>query len=70
MSTVLESLNAGLHGAMEADERVYIIGEDVLDPYGAAFKATPAACRPHTPTVSSPRRYPRPVLSASPPGSH
>jgi len=40
MSTVLESLNSGLHTAMEADESVYILGEDVLDPYGGAFKVT------------------------------
>ncbi|MEK6221730.1 MAG: alpha-ketoacid dehydrogenase subunit beta [Chloroflexota bacterium] len=37
MTTVLESLNSGLHAAM-ADERVYLIGEDLLDPYGGAFK--------------------------------
>ena len=40
MSTVLESLNSGLRAAMTADERVYILGEDVLDPYGGAFKVT------------------------------
>lgn len=40
MSTVLESLNAGLHAAMESDETVYVMGEDVLDPYGGAFKVT------------------------------
>lgn len=40
MSTVLESLNAGLHAAMRADDAVYILGEDVLDPYGGAFKVS------------------------------
>jgi pyruvate/2-oxoglutarate/acetoin dehydrogenase E1 component len=40
MTTVLESLNAGLHRAFAADERVYLLGEDVLDPYGGAFKVT------------------------------
>lgn len=40
MTTVLESLNAGLRAAMEADENVYLLGEDVLDPYGGAFKVT------------------------------
>jgi pyruvate/2-oxoglutarate/acetoin dehydrogenase E1 component len=40
MTTVLESLNSGLHKAMRADSRVYILGEDVLDPYGGAFKVT------------------------------
>jgi 2-oxoisovalerate dehydrogenase E1 component len=38
--TVLESLNAALHSAMQADERVYLFGEDILDPYGGAFKVT------------------------------
>lgn len=40
MSTVLESLNSGLRAAMDADDRVYVLGEDVLDPYGGAFKVT------------------------------
>lgn len=38
--TVLESLNQALHHAMETDSRVYILGEDILDPYGGAFKVT------------------------------
>lgn len=37
MTTVLESLNTHLHKTMQ-DERVYMIGEDLLDPYGGAFK--------------------------------
>jgi len=40
MTTVLESLNTALHRAMQADERIYILGEDILDPYGGAFKIT------------------------------
>ncbi len=40
MSTVLETLNNALLNAMQADERVYILGEDILDPYGGAFKVT------------------------------
>lgn len=40
MTTVLESLNAGLHAAFAADESVLLLGEDVLDPYGGAFKVT------------------------------
>jgi pyruvate/2-oxoglutarate/acetoin dehydrogenase E1 component len=40
MTTVLESLNTALHHAMENDERVFVIGEDILDPYGGAFKVT------------------------------
>jgi pyruvate/2-oxoglutarate/acetoin dehydrogenase E1 component len=38
--SVLDSLNAGLHHAFSADERVIIVGEDLLDPYGGAFKVT------------------------------
>ncbi len=40
MTTVLDSLNAGLRRALEADPGVVILGEDVLDPYGGAFKVT------------------------------
>jgi 2-oxoisovalerate dehydrogenase E1 component len=38
--TVLESLNAALHETMKTDERVVLLGEDILDPYGGAFKVT------------------------------
>jgi pyruvate/2-oxoglutarate/acetoin dehydrogenase E1 component len=40
MSTVLQALNSALHKAMESDERVILMGEDLLDPYGGAFKVT------------------------------
>jgi len=40
MNTVLDRLNFALHHAMETDERVTILGEDILDPYGGAFKVT------------------------------
>ena len=40
MTTVLEALNQALHTAMQADERIYMLGEDLLDPYGGAFKVT------------------------------
>ena len=40
MTTVLESLNTALHQAMQMDERVLVLGEDILDPYGGAFKVT------------------------------
>jgi pyruvate/2-oxoglutarate/acetoin dehydrogenase E1 component len=36
----VESLNRALHGLMAADPRVVLIGEDILDPYGGAFKAS------------------------------
>jgi pyruvate/2-oxoglutarate/acetoin dehydrogenase E1 component len=38
MVTVLDSLNAALHQALARDERVVFLGEDILDPYGGAFK--------------------------------
>lgn len=38
--TVLASLNSGLLSALQQDERVYLLGEDILDPYGGAFKVT------------------------------
>src|SRR5664280_2750495 len=38
MATVLERLNYALFQAIENDERVYVLGEDILDPYGGAFK--------------------------------
>jgi pyruvate/2-oxoglutarate/acetoin dehydrogenase E1 component len=40
MPTVLETLNSSLHHAFSDDNRVYLLGEDVLDPYGGAFKVT------------------------------
>ncbi len=40
MTTVLQSLNQALHDCMQQDQRVYLLGEDLLDPYGGAFKVT------------------------------
>jgi pyruvate/2-oxoglutarate/acetoin dehydrogenase E1 component len=40
MRTILDNLNTALHDAMQCDERVIILGEDILDPYGGAFKVT------------------------------
>ncbi|MCW2249517.1 pyruvate/2-oxoglutarate/acetoin dehydrogenase E1 component [Azospirillum fermentarium] len=37
---VVESLNGALHRMMAADPEVVLIGEDVLDPYGGAFKVS------------------------------
>ncbi len=39
-STYLQSLNRGLHTAMAANDKVHFAGEDVLDPYGGAFKVS------------------------------
>jgi len=38
--TVLDSLNTGLLQALGADPNVMLLGEDILDPYGGAFKVT------------------------------
>ncbi|HZP83018.1 MAG TPA: transketolase C-terminal domain-containing protein [Chthonomonadaceae bacterium] len=38
--TYLQSLQQGLHRAFAQDARVHLLGEDVLDPYGGAFKVT------------------------------
>jgi 2-oxoisovalerate dehydrogenase E1 component len=38
--TVGRDLNAALHDLMQDDPAVVVIGEDVLDPYGGAFKIT------------------------------
>ncbi len=40
MITVLDHLNAALRRALAADQRVIVLGEDILDPYGGAFKVT------------------------------
>ena len=40
MTTVLDALNSSLHKVMVDDPRVYLIGQDVLDPYGGAFKVS------------------------------
>jgi pyruvate dehydrogenase E1 component beta subunit len=37
---VVEGLNAALHDLLAGDPGAYLLGEDVADPYGGAFKAT------------------------------
>jgi pyruvate/2-oxoglutarate/acetoin dehydrogenase E1 component len=54
---VLAALNQGLRAAMAADDRVHFLGEDILDPYGGAFKlaqglSTEFPSRVHTTPVS------------------
>jgi pyruvate/2-oxoglutarate/acetoin dehydrogenase E1 component len=39
-NTYLTSLNKALFRIFEADSRVYLFGQDLLDPYGGAFKVT------------------------------
>ena len=36
----VQSLNDALHNLMENDEHVILLGEDLLDPYGGAFKVS------------------------------
>ena len=38
MTTVLESLGAGLQASLSESPAVFFLGEDILDPYGGAFK--------------------------------
>jgi len=38
MTTVLDSLQAGLRASLAESETVVFLGEDILDPYGGAFK--------------------------------
>ena len=33
-----KALNQALYESMESNEKVLLIGEDILDPYGGAFK--------------------------------
>ncbi len=39
-TSVLKALNTGLRECLKNNERVILIGEDILDPYGGAFKVT------------------------------
>lgn len=40
MIRYVESLNKALHNLFKKNEEVYLIGEDILDPYGGAFKVS------------------------------
>ncbi|MEV8065832.1 transketolase C-terminal domain-containing protein [Streptomyces sp. NPDC085995] len=40
MERVAENLNRALHAAFAADPGLFLLGEDVADPYGGAFKIT------------------------------
>jgi len=37
---VAENLNAALHAVLAADPGAHLLGEDIADPYGGAFKIT------------------------------
>jgi pyruvate/2-oxoglutarate/acetoin dehydrogenase E1 component/pyruvate/2-oxoglutarate dehydrogenase complex dihydrolipoamide acyltransferase (E2) component len=51
---VVQNLNAALHSLFERDERMYLIGQDIADPYGGAFGVTRGLST----------RYPERVISA------
>ncbi len=38
--TIVEELNLALHSLLAEDKRVVVLGEDIADPYGGAFKVT------------------------------
>ncbi|MEJ2010996.1 MAG: transketolase C-terminal domain-containing protein [Anaerolineales bacterium] len=40
MTTVLERLNHGMRDCLEDSDQVILLGEDLIDPYGGAFKVT------------------------------
>lgn len=52
--TYLEAIRLALNACLQADERVFIYGEDIEDPFGGAFKATKGLST----------RYPGRVLNA------
>lgn len=58
--TYLSSLNAGLHRAMQSDPRVHFLGEDILDPYGGAFKVAKGLS-----TAFPDRVWPTPISEAA-----
>ncbi|ONF75004.1 alpha-ketoacid dehydrogenase subunit beta [Amycolatopsis keratiniphila] len=50
---VVENLNTGLRTVLDADERLYVLGEDIADPYGGAFKVTRGLSAAHPERVRS-----------------
>lgn len=38
--TIAQAINSGYHCAMEADDKIVILGEDIADPIGGVFKTT------------------------------
>jgi len=59
MKTVLSSLNEALHAAMSDSPSVVFMGEDVLDPYGGAFKVSKGLS-----TAFPGRVFPTPISEA------
>jgi pyruvate dehydrogenase E1 component beta subunit len=50
---VVENLNRALHALFDRDDRVYLLGEDVRDPYGGAFKVSRGLSNRHPDRVIS-----------------
>jgi pyruvate dehydrogenase E1 component beta subunit len=50
---VVENLNRALHARFDADPTLHLLGEDVADPYGGAFKATRGLSTRHPTRVHS-----------------
>ena len=38
--TIAQAINSGYHCAMENDDKIVILGEDIADPIGGVFKTT------------------------------
>ncbi|MDF3290284.1 alpha-ketoacid dehydrogenase subunit beta [Streptomyces silvisoli] len=50
---VVSDLNRALHGLFDADDDVFLLGEDVADPYGGAFKVSRGLSERHPGRVIS-----------------
>ena len=57
---VNKSLNNALRDLLKSDEKILLIGEDILDPYGGAFKVTKGLSDKFPKQV-----YPTPISEAS-----
>ena len=53
MPRYVSSLNKSLHFLFDNHESVYLIGEDILDPYGGAFKVSSGLSTKHPKRVIS-----------------
>lgn len=50
---VSDNINRALHTLFDSDERLYLLGEDILDPYGGAFRVTRGLSTSHPDRVLS-----------------
>jgi 2-oxoisovalerate dehydrogenase E1 component len=50
---VLDNLNKSFHKLMDDNDNVFLVGEDLLDPYGGAFKASKGLSTKHPQRVIS-----------------